>query len=418
MQAEKTSFRSLFTKELIAILFVSAAGIFSQEFLAPLLSLYMRDAGLSNQNIGLLFSVMMVGVALSELFWGWALDRVKLKIVLILGVAAYGAVTLALLVPKSLPQFLVVIFLYGFSRSPIFIVGRWYMGIHAPLDVIALAFGFIEMMVFIPSSLAGFSSGFFVEAWGFRNAILFSAAIPILVGVLLIASGRWLTFKQPVLEELEDPDAPETNGNGDSLRMTFFIGIFGVMIFVGRGVLQAYLPLYASDVAHLDPSQIGILFGISSVLLAVTIMPLGKLADKVGKPLFVPLSMGILALSMFMVAISHNFSLLAISLLLFAGSNAMYFSSVSALLAENVPVVFVGTAMGIYGLLEDLGWMAGPAVGGLLLSTWDIHSPFLFSAAFSSFGIPLFLWGRRWMPKRVNMSLWPKHRLGEEVMHG
>jgi len=91
MHAEKTGFRSLFTRELIAILFVSAAGIFSQEFLAPLLSLYMRDAGLSDQNIGLLFSVMMVGVALSELFWGWALDRVKLKIVLILGVAAYGA---------------------------------------------------------------------------------------------------------------------------------------------------------------------------------------------------------------------------------------------------------------------------------------------------------------------------------------
>ena len=292
------------------------------------------------------------------------------------------------------------------------------MGIHAPLDVIALAFGFVEMMVFIPSSLAGFSSGFFVEAWGFRNAILFSAAIPTLVGVLLIISGRWLTFKQPVPEELEDPDAPESNGNGDSLKMTFFISIFGVMIFVGKGVLQAYLPLYASDVAHLDPSQIGILFGLSSVLLAVTIMPLGKLADKVGKPVFVPLSMGILAVSMLMVAISHDFTLLVISLLLFALSNAMYFSSVSALLAENVPVVFVGTAMGIYGLLEDLGWMAGPAVGGLLLTTWDIHSPFLFSAAFSTLGVPIFLWGRRWMPKAVDLSLRPKNGSEEELNHG
>lgn len=413
MQTEKTKFRSLFTKELIAILVVSAAGIFSMEFLAPVLSLYMRDVGLSDQNIGLLFSVMMVGVALSELFWGWALDRVKLKIVLILGAAAYGIVTMALLIPKSLPLFLIIIFFYGFARSPVFIVGRWYMGIHAPLDVIALAFGFVEMMVFIPSSLAGFSSGFFVEAWGFQNAILFSAAIPTLVGVLLIASGRRLTFKQPVPDELEDPDMPAANGNGDSLRMTFFISIFGVMIFVGKGVLQAYLPLYASDVAHLAPSQIGVLFGLSSVLLAATIMPLGKLADKVGKPVFVPLSMGILALSMLMVVISHDFTMLMISLLLFALSNAMYFSSVSALLAENVPVVFVGTAMGIYGLLEDLGWMAGPAIGGLLLSSWDIHSPFLFSAAFSTLGVPIFLMGRRWMPKAVNLSLRPKLATGE-----
>ena len=108
MKEKATGLRALFTKELIAILLISAAGSFAQELLSPILPLYMREAGLTDQNVGTVFSVMMVGIAFSEVFWGWAVDRVNLKIVLILGTIAYGIMITVLLIPRALVPFLVI----------------------------------------------------------------------------------------------------------------------------------------------------------------------------------------------------------------------------------------------------------------------------------------------------------------------
>jgi len=54
-----------------------------------------------------------------------------------------------------------------------------------------------------------------------------------------------------------------------------------------------------------------------------------------------------------------------------------------------VPVSWVGTAMGIYGLLEDVGWLLGPAIAGLLLNYWSVPSTFVFSGLSASLGVPL-----------------------------
>jgi len=397
MKQETTGIKRLFTRELIAILAISAAGFFSQNLLSPMLPLYMRDIGLTDQNIGLLFSVMMVGIALSEMFWGWAVDRISLKIVLFLGTAAYGIVTTFLLIPSALPLFLIIIFIYGFARSPIYIVGRWYMGVHAPEDIKAQGFAIMMVMISIAQSIAGFSSGFIVESFGFRNTIGFSAAVPVCAGLLFIAASRRLNFQKPKPSRaLSGSEASEpASVDGNAKLITIFLGSFGVILFVSMGILMAYLPLLASDVAHLDPSQIGILFGMRGIIQILVMMPLSRLADKVGKSLFIPLGMVAVALSMIVVAISHDFTMLMIGIFIFSTGTSMYFPSVSAILAENVPVTWIGTAMGIFGFLEDVGWMIGPAIAGLLLNSWGLQSPFVFGGVVALLGVPLFLWGKR-----------------------
>jgi MFS family permease len=98
---------------------------------------------------------------------------------------------------------------------------------------------------------------------------------------------------------------------------------------------------------------------------------------------------------MIMVVFSTNFTMLFIGIFLFGVSAGMYFPSASAILSASVPVTWVGTAMGIFGLLEDVGWMIGPAVGGLLLNYWPIQSPFVFAAIVATLGLPLYLVGKR-----------------------
>jgi MFS family permease len=397
MTEKMTDLKTLFTKELIAIMLISATGFFSQELLSPVLSLYMRDAGLTDQNIGTTFSVMMIGIALSEVFWGWAVDRISLKIVLFLGGVVYGVATTALLIPQSLTLFLVVMFFYGFSRSPIYIVGRWYMGVHAPEDIKAQAFAILMVMISVTQSIAAFSSGFFVEAWGFQSTIWISAAIPFFAGLMVIVVGRWLHFNKPTpAQVVSEQDVHESRSTmGRARLITVFLGSFGMLFFVSWGVLVAYLPLLASDVVHLAPSQIGILFGLRGIVRTLSILPMSRLADKVGKSVFIPLGITVVILSMILVALSSDFTMLFIAVFIFAIAASMYFPSVTAILSASVPVTWVGTSMGIYGFLEDVGWMIGPAAGGLLLNYWAIQSPFVFGAIVASLGMPLYFWGKR-----------------------
>ena len=98
---------------------------------------------------------------------------------------------------------------------------------------------------------------------------------------------------------------------------------------------------------------------------------------------------------MFLLAASQSYALLMASTVLYAIGGAIYFPTVSAILSENVPVSWVGTAMGIYGLLEDVGWLLGPAAAGFLLNYWSVPSTFVFSGLSASLGVPLFLWGKQ-----------------------
>jgi DHA1 family quinolone resistance protein-like MFS transporter len=400
MQQNRPSIRALFTRELIAILIVSGAATSAQALLTPVLPLYMRDVGLSDQNIGLAFSVMMVGIAISEVFWGWAVDRINLKIVLFIGAVAYGIMILVLLTPKTLIPFLVVMAIYGVSRSPLFIVGRWYMGVNAPEDIKAQAFGIINLTWSVPNIIAGFASGFLAEAWGFRNAIRFAAAVPLLMGILLLLVSRWLYFKrpEPAQAAAEGGEGKPASVDGNARLITFYLGAFGVIMFIALGISMTYLPLFASDIVHLAPSQIGILFGLQGIIQTVLILPLGRLADKVGKRVFIPVGMVVITISMFATAISRDFTMILISVFFFAAGAGMYFPSVSAILSERVPATWVGTAMGIYGLLEDVGWMIGPAVGGWLLNYWNLDAPFIFGGIAALLGIPLYYVGKRYIP--------------------
>ncbi len=397
MSDKPSALRTLFTKELIALMLIAGSGTLAQELLSPVLSLYMREIGFSDQNIGLAFTVMMIGIMFSELFWGWAVDRTNLKIVLAVGTFAYGSMTLVLLTTHTFAIFLPIILVYGFSRSPLYVVNRWYMGVFAPVEIMGQAFAIANLGFSIPSSIGGFVSGYVAEALGYRNTIIVSACIPLMAGVLLILFGRWLHYRNPKKEQAANGGDESEHDPVDrkAWGTTFFLGSFGVLMFISLGVLLAYLPLYASDVAHLEPSQIGILFGLRGILSALIVLPLGRLADRVGRKVFIPLGIAVAAVAMAMMGQSYSFGMLLASMVIFAVGMAMYFTSVSAVLAASVPIVWVGTATGIYGLMEDLGWMIGPAVGGWLLGAYSIHAPFTFGAFAAALGVPLYLWGRR-----------------------
>ena len=410
MTHRTTDYKRLFTPELVAVLFVWCMAFFAGEILTPILPLYMSSIGLDAHTIGLMFSVMMVGIAISELFWGWVVDRVDLKIAILMGTMMYGAIISVLTVTKTLPLFAVVIFLYGFSRSPIFIVGRWFMGVYAPADMKASAMALLSVSISIVQMLSGFASGYITQARGFSFTFWLAAGIAVTAGIVILIAGRWLNFQNH--KTTRDDPISRTKQNVSVSRevklFTISLGFIGTLFFIGYGIFATYLPLYASGVTQANTSQVGVLFGIRGLISTVAMLPVGRLADRKGKWTLMPFGVGIVALAMASIAFSRSYLMLVASVIIFSLGSAIYLPLGAALLSQNIPVFWTGTAMGIYGLMEDFGWMIGPAIGGMLWEGWSQQATFMFASIMALVGIPVILLVRRRMSRASAVNIQQK----------
>jgi MFS family permease len=266
------------------------------------------------------------------------------------------------------------------------------MGVHAPVDMRAVAMAVLMIASSLTQSMSGFVSGYVTERWGFEGTVMIASGVSIGAGLILLMGRKRLRFQRR--RAAPDPGTPETAGAGarprDALRYTFFLGSYGLIFFISFGIFDAYVPLYATSAVMADATKVGALFGLRGLVQTVLLLPMGRLADKRGKPIFMMAGMVTVALSTAGIAFSTSYTMLAACAVLFSLSMTLYFPSVAAMLAERIPVQGLGTAMGFYGLMEDVGWMMGPALGGMLWEAWGMQSPFLFGGAIAAVAAPTY----------------------------
>ena len=73
--------------ELATVIAVMGLGVLAISMLGPVLPLYLTSIDVSPDVLGLMFSIVMVGMVFGESSWGWVADRVGLKLPLITGTA-------------------------------------------------------------------------------------------------------------------------------------------------------------------------------------------------------------------------------------------------------------------------------------------------------------------------------------------
>ena len=386
---ENNGSRPFLTLELVAVLFVCAVAFFAGEILTPILPLYLSSLGNTAQTIGLLTSVMMIGIMISEIFWGWVIDRVDLRIAIFVGTVLLGISIGLMNRAETLLVLAVVLLFYGVCRSPIFVVGRWYMSVYAPPGRKAFAMALLGTVIGVVQSIGGFVSGFIAQYKGFHFSFTLAAGLALAAGILILIIGPRLNFQKHQQHEM-DPGYPAEKKPSVSLNtklITLSLGFIGVLFFVGFGIFNTYVPLFSSQMG-INTSQIGILFGVKGLVSTIAMIPLGRFGDRHDKWVILSIGMGIVAVSLFRVAVSGTYGLLLASAILFALGSATYIPTITALLSHSIPVFWTGTAMGIFGFLEDLGWMLGPAIGGFLWAARGPQSPFFFASIVALMALP------------------------------
>ncbi len=142
------------------------------------------------------------------------------------------------------------------------------------------------------------------------------------------------------------------------------------------------LPYYAETEPFLaTPFEIGIFFASYSLMQFIFAPILGSLSDKYGRrPV---LFFSILGSTIGYLFIGFAFALwMVFAGRIIAGITGGNISTAQAYIADVTSKENRAKGMGLFGAMFGLGFIVGPAIGGIM-SRYGIHAPFLFAAALS-----------------------------------
>lgn len=149
---------------------------------------------------------------------------------------------------------------------------------------------------------------------------------------------------------------------------------------VGFGIVIPVLPFYAEGTAfNATPRTVGILFASYSIMQLIFAPILGGLSDKYGRRPVLFLSIIGTGIGFLILGLADSIWMLFAGRIL-DGITGGNISTAQAYIADITTSENRAKGMGLIGAAFGLGFIFGPAIGGIL-SRWGIHVPFLFAAA-------------------------------------
>lgn len=149
---------------------------------------------------------------------------------------------------------------------------------------------------------------------------------------------------------------------------------------VGFGIVIPVLPFYAEGTAfNATPRTVGILFASYSIMQLIFAPILGGLSDKHGRRPVLFLSIIGTGIGFLILGLADSIWMLFAGRIL-DGITGGNISTAQAYIADITTSENRAKGMGLIGAAFGLGFIFGPAIGGIL-SRWGIHVPFLFAAA-------------------------------------
>lgn len=148
---------------------------------------------------------------------------------------------------------------------------------------------------------------------------------------------------------------------------------------VGFGIVIPVLPFYAEGtVFNATPRTVGLLFASYSVMQLIFSPILGRLSDRFGRRPVLLISIIGTGLGFLLLGFAKYLWMLFAGRIL-DGITGGNISTAQAYIADVTTKEDRAKGMGLIGAAFGLGFIFGPAIGGIL-SRWGIHVPFFFAA--------------------------------------
>jgi len=341
-----------------------AAGI-----LIPVLPLYLRDFNAGYGLVGLVLSGQAIGMLVGDIPGSMMMRWLGQRRAMIVGLSLVAISTLTLFYASSIPEAFLYRFLSGIGFSIFGVSRHAYIAENAAIGIRGRA-----VALFGGINRIGRFSG---PAIGGMIGSAFSLRVPFLAaGFSLVAALLLVVIMLPKTQAtlLREKGSPKTYSHAlwttvrQQYRVLTTVGVgllFAQMVRTGRDVL---IPLYGADVLGLDVAQIGWISTFASTIDMLLFYPVGVIMDRFGRKFAIVPSFLIQGIGLALIPLTGNFGSLAAVAGLVGFGNGLGSGTMMTLGADLAPVASRGEFLGIWRLIGDTGFMAGPVVAGVVAS--------------------------------------------------
>lgn len=368
----------------LLICLIGFAAFFSSYLRIPVMPLFAATLGAGPAEVGVINGAFMLTAGLLSIPAGLLADRIGRKLPIVLGMAA-TALSSILVTQCTMPGQMVAAYVLFGAGLAAFAPGMLSLVSDViPSHRLGQAYGWYTTAIYIAMTLGPASGGYLAKVFGLRQAFVVSGGLLALVAVLaavLLPRGaaRHRTDLQAVL-------------SGSYLLLRNFSLLACLLATagscIGFGVFLTFIPLYASLQGY-NAAQVGLVFAAQAVTNVVGRVPIGILADRVDRRWLVTVGLICLAAALIATGQAVHLSHMLVCAVVLGIGMALTFTVIGVLIAELVPALQRGLAMGMYNSCIYLGLMCGSTAMGIALKR--IGYPFGFAAAGVVVLITLFL---------------------------
>ncbi|MFD2446930.1 MFS transporter [Bacillus sp. CGMCC 1.16607] len=159
--------------------------------------------------------------------------------------------------------------------------------------------------------------------------------------------------------------------------------LFAVMflVMVGFGIIIPVIPFYAEDLGA-SPTELGLLMAVYSFMQLLFAPMWGRISDRIGRKPVMMIGILGLSLSFFLMAMSSTLWMLFAARIIGGLLSSANMPTVMAYVADITSEEDRGKGMGMIGAAIGLGFIFGPAIGGIF-SKESLNIPFYIAGASS-----------------------------------
>lgn len=162
------------------------------------------------------------------------------------------------------------------------------------------------------------------------------------------------------------------------------------------GAMEAFMPIYIVLILGYSELQAGLLWGVQILITIISKPFMGRISDRYGRKPLLFWGMFVCAIPFTIIPWVQSYWALLILAIVFGLGEAIVTSSAAAMVADLCKEDNIGSAMGVFGTLYDVGHASGPILAGVLIGLFngqDFRVPFaiiasilIISALFFQFG--------------------------------
>lgn len=224
-------------------------------------------------------------------------------------------------------------------------------------------------------ALVGLLASLFLIMALTQRQLFMVAAIPSLVGAILVFF---------FIHESSPKTAPEKKLSFSFKLADRNLKLFTVAsaVFTLGAFTDSFYILAAKTVGY-SLEEVTLLYGVFILVSALTAIPFGKLADRIGRKIVLSVAYLLFIVANFFFATANSLALFLVAFFVYGLHYGAYEGNLKTIVADMSPPEFRASFLGSFAMVMGLIALPASVIAGFLWQTVEFRAPFVFSVLLS-----------------------------------